>query len=416
VTGRKSPLLAGLPLFAAFLAAPLAVLAAKLAGQPEALESLGPRGLGLWLGLAGLAALLGLRRSAGDWTPADGRSRIWPRLLAVLVLAALAFVLLRLFGPALARAEGLAPLLEELKLPALLAFAGLWAWNFGAPAPAALVRLGAGLGAMTLLDFLLTAIMAQRLVLGGGYLFGESGGMADILAFLLCLAYCATLAPAQDGGDGGETDGAPRSPLARWLILGGLLATFSRPGLAAAAVISLCHDDAPVRERLAVAAACAIGVWMSLTLPLPRIPGPGEDLGLAWYWAATGEAMRQDPLALLLGLPLDSPMALAMPDVQGGELLPELDGLPVSVFEIPVSALRLTAAWGLAAPLLLFAGAGWCAWRGRSRFGLGLVSVLIVCAGLSPVLHVPATAVAAALALFAAARTPRRDGADGPKT
>jgi len=415
VTGRKSPLLAALPLYAAFFAAPLAVLAAKLAGHPEALVQLGPRGLGLWLGLAGLAglaALLGPNHAGPDpgWTPAAPRRRLWPRLAAGLGLAALAAVLARLLGPALAQAGALAPLLEELRLPALLAFAGLWAWNFGAPAPAALTRLGAALGAMTLLDFLLTAILARRLVLGGGYLFGEAGGMADILAFLLCLAYCATLAPPDDdaAASGGQ--------VARWLILAGLLATFSRAGLAAAGLVCLCHDSAPWRERLGLAAACALGVWMSLTLPLPRIPGPGEDLGLAWYWAATSEALRQDPRAFFIGLPLDTPMALAMPDVQGQDWPLESDGLPVSVFEVPVSVLRLAAAWGLLAPLALLAGAGWCAWRGRTRYGQGLLTTLIVCAGLTPVLHVPAAAVAAALALFAAARPPRRPEARGPET
>lgn len=406
MTGRKSPLFAVLPLYAAFFAAPLAVLAAKLAGHPEALWQFGPRGMGLWLALAGLAALAS-GFAEQDWTPAAPRRRLWPRLAAGLALAALAFLLLRLFGPALAQADGLAPLLEELKLPALLVFAGLWAWNFGAPAPAALARLGAVLGAMTLLDFLLTAIMARRLVLGGGFLFGEAGGMADILAFLLCLAYCATLEPQKEGGEAG----APGGQVARWLILAGLLATFSRAGLAAAGLVCLCYDSAPWRERLGLAAACALGVWMSLTLPLPRIPGPGEDLGLAWYWTATGEALRQDPKALLLGLPLDTPMALAMPDVQGQEWPLETDGLPVSVFEVPVSVLRLAAAWGLLAPLALLAGAVWCAWRGRSRFGQGLLTTLIVCAGLTPVLHVPAATVAAALALFAAAlpRTEARD-------
>ncbi len=415
MTGRKSPLLAALPLYAAFFAAPLAVLAAKLAGHPEALGQCGPRGRGRWLALAGLAALAGLFAPDSGladqgWTPAAPRRRLWPRLAAGLGLAALAFVLLRLFGPALAPADGLAPLLEELKLPALLVFAGLWAWNFGPPAPASLARLGAVLGAMTLLDFLLTAIMARRLVLGGGFLFGEAGGMADILAFLLCLAYCATLEPQPDNG--GEA-GASGGQVARWLILAGLLATFSRAGLAAAGLVCLCYDSAPWRERLGLAAACALGVWMSLTLPLPRIPGPGEDLGLAWYWTATGEALRQDPRALLLGLPLDTPMALAMPDVQGQEWPLETDGLPVSVFEVPVSVLRLAAAWGLLAPLALLAGAGWCAWRGRSRFGQGLLTVLVVCAGLTPVLHVPAATVAAALALFAAARPPAE--ARGPE-
>lgn len=411
MTGRMSPLLAALPLYAAYLAAPLAVLAGKLAGRPEALGQLGPRGLGLWLGLAGLAALAGLFAPTGPWTPAAPRRRLWPRLAAALGLAALAFGLARLLGPALVQAGGLAPLLEELKLPALIAFAGLWAWNFGAPAPAVLVRLGAGLGAMTLLDFLLTAVMARRLVLGGGFLFGESGGMADILAFLLCLAYCATLAHRQGPGEGSADDGPGQA--ARWLILAGLLATFSRAGLAAAALVCLCHDEAPWRERLALATACALGVWMSLALPLPRIPGPGEDLGLAWYWAATGEALRQDPRAYLMGLPLDTPMALAMPDMQGQDWPLEADGLPVSVFEVPVSLLRLTAAWGLLAPAALLAGAAWCAWRGRSRFGQGLLTTLTVCAGLTPALHVPAAAVAAALALFAAARP--RPEARGPE-
>jgi hypothetical protein len=388
------------------LAAPLAVLAAKLAGHPEALESLGPYGLGLWLGLAGLAALVGLGDRPRDWTPDAPPRRLWPSIAVAAGLALACVALLKIFGPALAQAEDLAPLLDELRLPALIGFAALWAWNFGAATPAAIARLGAGLGAMTLLDFLLTAILARRLVLGGGFLFGEDGGTADILAFLLCIAYCASLVATGGESEGQATDAQTEGRLARWLILAGLLATFSRAGLAAAGVICLFHDPAPWRDRLGLAAALGLALWMSLSLPLPRIPSPGDDLGLSWYWAATAEALRQDPMALVRGLPLDSPMALAMPDIQGADLFQEADGLPVSVFDIPVSFLRLLAAGGALAPMAVLGAAVFFAWRSRSRFGFGLVSAIVIYACLTPVLHVPATAVAAALALAAAAAHP----------
>lgn len=392
MTGRRASLLAPLPYFAAFVAAPFAVLAGKLAGKSEVFRSFGPQGLTLWLLLAGLAVLASLVQT--------GRARarqerpLWPVPLSALALGLAAWLLARLLLQTVAQAPDLAPLLDELRLPALILFAGLWAFSFGAPGRGPLAQAGALLGALVVLDFLLTAIMARSLVLGGGYLFGEAPGTADTLATLLCLALTATL-------DDRPEPGSPR--LARWLILAGILSTFSRPGLAAGGLICLLLDRGPLRERLALSGACALGVWMSLTLPLPRLIG-GEDLGLGWHLAATMEALGQEPRALFLGLPLDTPMALAMPDFQGLIWDAETEGLPVSVFQIPSSALRLLAAWGLGAPLAALAAAAFCALRGRTRFGLGLCAVLILCGTLTPALHVPATAAALALALASAAQ------------
>jgi hypothetical protein len=138
---------------------------------------------------------------------------------------------------------------------------------------------------------------------------------------------------------------------------------------------------------------------------------PGDDLGLAWYWTATMQALAQDPVGWVTGLSLDSPVALAMPDYQGVEWEAEAEGLPVSVFEIPVSVLRLLAGWGLLVPLAVLGLALWCAWRGRSRFGFGVVVALCVAACLTPVLHTPATVVALALALIAAAQKPAVESA-----
>lgn len=392
MTLRPAALFSALPFFVAFVACPLAVLAGKLAGQEELFERFSPWGLAPWAGLSGLALGVLLLRLARD--RARRKLPPWPVAALGLILAGAAWLALITAAPHLAEAVELAPLLDELRLPALALFALLWATSFGAPERSSLAHAGAALGALVVLDFLLTAIMARSLVLGGGYLFGGVAAPADLLAFLLCLALAATL-------DDEPASGHPR--LARWLILAGLFATFSRPGLAAGALICLTLERGPLRHRLALAIGCALAAWMTLALPLPHLDG-GDELGLPWHLAATMEALAQEPWGYLKGLPLDVPLALAMPDFQGLLWDDESQGLPVSVFDIPSSGLRLLAAWGAGGPLAVLAAAGCCALRGGKRFGLGLLAALIVCAALTPVLHTPATATALALALASAAR------------
>lgn len=399
MTGRLTRLLAPLPLLAAYVAAPLAVLGGKLAARPEAFLPFGLRGLAPWLALSGVAIVASL------WLAARARASAskpaWPLAAAGLCMALAAWLLARLLAPALEQLPQLAPLLADLRLPALTLFAGLWTWTFGAPERRHVAHAGALLGALVVLDFLLTAIMAGSVVLGGGYLFGEGAGTADLLAFLLCLGLAATL---DDEPAGGGT--APQPRLARWLILAGLLTGFSRPGLAAAAAMLLLLERGPFRHRLALALSCLLAAWASLALPLPQLSG-GDELGLPWHYAATLEALRQEPSALLTGLPLDQPVALAMPEFQGLLWDEESQGLPVYSFDMPSSGLRLLAGWGIGGPLAVLAAAGFCAWRGRGRFGLGLLAALAAGAALTPVLHVPATAGALALALASAARGAR---------
>ncbi|SNS20230.1 hypothetical protein SAMN04488503_3163 [Humidesulfovibrio mexicanus] len=392
MTLRPAALAAALPLFAAFVAAPLAVLAGKLSGREDVLLHFGPRGLAPWLVLSGGALAYSLVMAAR--TRKAAQQRLWPVSALGLGLGAAAGLLAALLPPLLEQAVGLAPLLDELRLPALVLFAALWAWSFGTPERGLLARSGAVLGALCVLDFLLTAIMARSLVLGGGFLFGEASGTADILAFLLCIGLAATLDDTVD----------PRQPrLARWLILAGVLSTFSRPGLCAAGIMCLVLERGPLKNRLAAALACGLAVWVSLSLPLPLFDESG-DLGLAWHLTATTEALDQEPWGYLTGMPLDQPLALAVPEFQGLLWEEDFQGLPVYAFDIPSSGLRLLAAWGAAGPLAVLGGAGLCALKGRGRFGLGLLVALFFCAALSPVLHVPATAAAFALALASATR------------
>lgn len=396
MTSTGNQLLARLPLVAVYVLMPLAVLAGLLAGRPELSRHFGPQGLTLWLALAGLALvvclgrdLLGRRRQAKS---------VWTGLALALALAAAVHVLLRLFGPALSQAQHLAPLLDELHLPALVLFAAVWAWTFGTPERTELARLGGILGGLLVLDFLLTAIMARQVVLGGGFLLGGGQASSDTLAFLLCIALCATLdRPEPQARPDGP--GASRfSGLPRWLILAGLFATFSRAGLAAAGVLILLLERGPLQERLTLFFACGLGIWMSLALPLARTIGGGDELGLSWHLTALLEALGQEPRAWLLGLPLNEPVALAMPDLGGLDWAPEAAGLAISVFDIPSSWLRLVAGWGAGAPALVLAGMLACALHGRARFGFGLVTATLVAAALTPALHTPATAGALALA------------------
>lgn len=395
---RPASVLAPLPYFAAFIAAPLAILAGRLSDRAALGQTFGLLGLAPWLALAGFAVLASL------WSAGAARSRkdrpAWPSFAAGVGLAALAWALWRVLLLALPQAEDYAPLLDELRLPALIAFSGLWAWSFGAPRRESLAYAGAGLGALMVLDFLLTAITAHGVVPGGGLLFGDAPGTPDMLGFLLCLALCATV-------DDRAEPGVPR--LARWLILAGLLASGSRISLAVGALLCLVFERGPLRGRLLMALACALAVWISMVLPLQRA-FQGDELTLDWYYAATVEALRQDPAAIATGLALDTPLAIALPDsmsdFQGLLGDADSDGLPVSVHQIPSSTLRLLAGWGAGALALVFGAAIFCAVRGRKRFGYALLAVLALIGSAAPVLHVPATAAAAALAFVSAARRP----------
>ncbi len=434
MSARKSPLMAMLPLLAAFLVAPLALLAGKLTGRPEVFQPYGPQGMTLWTGLAGLALLASLVDAALNRVRVDraginqvhqadtrlksgGKSRLLPVFLLGLALCAGLALLVRHFAPLLGQAQNLAPLLEELRLPALALFAGLWVWQFGPVGRTTLARLGAGLGALMTLDFLLTAIMARGIVLGGGFLLGAphtQGGGQDALAFLLCVALCATLeSPTLDHSATAPTaypqtaSADTPSSLCRWLIVAGLLASFSRPGLLAGGGLILLLDRHPLRDRLALAISFAMVIWMSLALPLPHMTTGRDELSLAWHLSATMEALGQTPNAPFLGLPLNEPLALAITEeLPGLEWDPESMGLAVHIFELPSSALRLLAAWGAGGPIAVLAGVLLCALRGRSRLGFGLVVTTLVCGALTPVLHIPATATALCLALLAAANAP----------
>lgn len=415
MTRTGSPFLARLPLLAVYVLMPLAVLSGRLAERPEVAQHFGPRGLTLWLALAGLALVVCLGRDL--FAHRRQLKSAWTGLVLPAAMAGCVYLLLRLLGPALSQAQTLAPLLDELRLPALVLFACAWVWSFGAPRREDLARLGGVLGAILLLDFLLTAIMARQVVLGGGFLLGGGQAASDTLAFLLCLALCATLDHPETAAETApETSlitrarlappGAQRLNLSRWLILAGIFASFSRAGLAAAALIILFLERGPMQERLALFCACVLGIWMSLALPLARtigMPlGSGDELSLTWHLTAVLEAFRAEPRAWLLGLPLGEPMALAMPDLGGLDWDPEAAGLAVSVFDIPSSWLRLLAGWGAGGPTLVLAGMLACALHGRRRFGFGLLLATLVLAALTPALYIPATAGILALACVCA--------------
>ncbi len=399
---RPAPLFAPLPYFAAFIAAPVALLAGRLAGKPALGLRFGLDGLALWATLAALAALASLFASARS--RAGHSHGPWLTVTLACALSVAGWALTKVLSVALAQTADYAPLLDELRLPALVGFAALWIWSFGAPRRESLAQAGAVLGALSVLDFLLTAITAKSVVAGGGLLLGNAPGTTEAVGCLLAVSLCATL-------DDEPVPGQPR--LARWLILAGLLASGSRTGLAAGAVLCLFLERGRTLPRAGMALACTLAIWIGMLLPLQRMaPTPSEELGLGWYLAATTEAMRQDPVALATGLALDVPMAEAMPELQGAEEDEETEGLPVSVFQIPSSLLRLFAGWGVGGPLLALGAALFCALRGRRRFGYGLLAVLALCGGLATALHTPATAATLALAFISAARRAQTTGSD----
>jgi len=379
--------LTGLPLAVSHAAVPLATAAVGLSGPGDTSPFLP------WLLLAGIGCTVAMFRPVpGGPVRAGG---IFHAILFSLLAAGL-----YLYAPGLAMAaEPAMPLLHGLAPAAMLLLCLLWASTLGLPDRADFQRFGAFLGALCVIDLaaeaaVLRAVPAARLI-----------GDPDVLAGLLLVSLCAGLRPGP--GEGGMQEPDQGRRLWRGLVMVGLLACLSRPGLFAGAWVILCFGRGPLRRRALYCAACVILLGATF---LPHMAAPDSVRYVDyWLWLETLALWGREPLSLVTGFSLSAPLPLEFPAsmVQVWETAMGSSTLfGVSIAQVPSFWLRTFLAWGVAAPLSLLAGLLWMLLRRPTRMGAGLAACLIAQGMATPLLYDPATAAPVCLAFILALRRP----------
>jgi hypothetical protein len=389
--------LRALPLAASFVAIPLASAGARFIDASGESAAFLP-----WLLLAGIGVLAALRRPA----PGEPPRRSFPFGVALFTMLCAGLIL---YTPALV--SGLAPLLPhlaELSPLVMLLLCFLWAATFGLPDRADLQRYGALLGALCLADLVLElalfrAVPAVRLI-----------GNADILAGLLLVSLCAGLRPGESEGGLPEPDQG--RPLWRGLVMLGLLACLSRPGLFAGAWVFLCFGRGGLGRRALYCALCA--ALFAATFYLPATASDSARFVDYWLWLEALRLWGQDPAALLTGFPLSTPLPIDFP-MGMGPIWEAATRSPtpfgVSVSQIPSFWLRAIMGWGLAAPATLLAVLIPLLLRRPTRLGAGLTAALFAQGMSTPLLYDPAMAAPIGLAFILALRLPENTVAQQPE-
>ncbi|MEF2231196.1 MAG: hypothetical protein V3571_09730 [Pseudodesulfovibrio sp.] len=375
------------PLVAAYAVLPLWAAATRLWGALPV-----PPANSAWAALAGVGLLVALLRPVPGH--AQRRGSGFRVALAGLLVGGMILHLpdwLDLLGPAL-------PYLGEGAPVAYILFGTLWAATCGLPDRAGFQRFGALLGALCLLDLLAEAALFRaaptvRLI-----------GNADVLAGLLLLSLCAGLRPG--GNQGGAFEPDQGRPVWRVLTLIGLMACLSRPGLFGAAWVVLCFGRGHVARRALVAALCL--VVLGITFFLPATASDAIRFTDYWLWMEGVRLFTENPALLLTGFPVNEALPLNFP-VGMSVIWEAAVGVPAIfgafVGQVPSFWLRLSLAWGAAAPAALLCAVFALLLRRLTRFGAGLVSALFAQGMTTPLLYDPATGVCITLA-FVLALTP----------
>jgi hypothetical protein len=196
-------------------------------------------------------------------------------------------------------------------------------------------------------------------------------------------------------------------PLWRGLVMLGLLACLSRPGLFAGAWVVLCFGRGPLGRRALYAVASLVLLGASFLLPVTA----SDSMRFVdyWLWLEALKLWAQSPLTLLTGFSLSAPLPVEFPATMtavwetatGSSTL-----FGVSIAQVPSFWLRSVMGWGVLAPLALLAALLWLLVRRPSRMGAGLAAALIAQGMSTPLLYAPATAAPVLLAFMLALRRP----------
>lgn len=380
--------LAGLPLAVSHGAVPLATAAVGLTGTGGATSPFLP-----WLVLAGAGCVVAMFRPVpGGPVRAGG---VFNAALFSLLAGAL-----YLYAPGLAMAADPAmPLLHATAPLVMLLLCLLWIATFGLPDRADFQRFGALLGALCIADLAVEAAVLRALP--AARLLGD----ADVLAGLLLVSLCAGLRPGP--GEGGMNEPDQGCRLWRGLVMVGLLACLSRPGLFAGAWVILCFGRGPLPGRALYCAACLI--LLAATFLLPAAASDSVRFVDYWLWLEALALWGREPLALVTGFALSTPLAVEFPvtmvqvweSATGSSVL-----FGVSIAQVPSFWLRTFLAWGMVLPLALLTGLLWLLLRRPTRMGAGLTAALIAQGMATPLLYDPATAAPVYLAFLLALGRP----------
>jgi hypothetical protein len=283
----------------------------------------------------------------------------------------------------------------------MLLLCALWAATCGLPDRADLQRFGALLGALCVIDLaaeaaMFRAVPAVRLI-----------GNADMLAGLLLVSLCAGLRPGQ--GERGMREPDQGRPLWRGLVMLGLLACLSRPGLFAGAWVVLCFGRGTLGRRALYCGACA--ALLAGTFLLPLTASDSARFVDSWLWIEALKLWALDPATLLTGFALSAPLPIEFPEgmaavwetATGSSTL-----FGVSISQVPSFWLRSTLAWGLPAPVLMLATLLPMLLRRPTRMGAGLTAALFAQGMSTPLLYDPAMAAPVGLAFILALGRPKQ--------
>lgn len=381
--------LTGLPLAVSYGAVPLAMAFTGLAGMSVDVSLFLP-----WLILAAIGTLTALFRPTPGAPARTGR--VFNAALFALFAAGLAS-----YAPGLVTALApTLPHLRELSPLVMLLLCVLWGATCGLPDRADLQRFGAFLGTLCIIDLAIEAAMfravpAVRLI-----------GNADVLAGLLLVSLCAGLRPGQ--GERGMREPDQGCPLWRGLVMLGLLACLSRPGLFAGAWVVLCFGRGSLGRRALYSGACA--ALLAGTFLLPLTASDSARFVDSWLWIEALRLWGTEPATLLTGFSLSVPLPIKFPEgmtavwetATGTSTL-----FGVSVSQVPSFWLRSVLAWGLAAPLLVLATLLPMLLRRPTRLGAGLTAALFAQGMSTPLLYDPAMAAPVGLAFILALGRPK---------
>ncbi|WP_147819952.1 hypothetical protein [Salidesulfovibrio onnuriiensis] len=323
---------AATPMLTAFLIAPLAFTAARVAAGPLPDSVAQSAATGLWLLLCGLAVIACLFKKSLDRPERESLARPMAASALFGVSVACLFVFM---APALQAYSGFAPYLRETSPAIFFLFALAWTATFGVPGRADIQRPAAWLGALVVLDALqaLLRMTPQRFL-----------GDPDMLATLLLIGLCADLKPAHH-----ETD---RNGLALrvWIMLG-LLATLSRTGLFTAAWIHAFFGRGSAWKRLPYASLCAAAVGASFLLDAHF--GLGGDRYMEyWVWLECFQLLA-GPGRLYTGFALSHPLPVLPPLELMGLWQTLFSTSPLNglfIEQIPSFWVRAVMAWGIIPP------------------------------------------------------------------
>lgn len=245
--------------------------------------------------------------------------------------------LMRFITPFFRNSVDIIPYLMEVKPVFYLSFAFLWTSAFGALKESQFVRIGAFLGLIVVVDFLLESYIAGFIVRPRGS--GEINYDACLLLISLCMTW------------GREK---PKASAVVCILLG-LVMTLSRTALASAILLTLFFGLYKKRSKVLVFVlflAFIIYSFQIRELPLDSL----QSMDRYWMWKTAIELLRENPLQALIGFPLGMPLPVDVYDEISWLWNFQAEGWNISgVFPFSFHSfwLRIAISWGVIITFLL---------------------------------------------------------------